>query len=96
MPYDLGRHDGHTRAHQHARYRLRGGIARMAIQAKVEGKPVEDSVGRPMKYCNEMADRHGLKTLEKWARGATMSALAAGMDFCSRCHRVPEACRCRA
>ena len=80
MAYDKGRHDRHTAANQKARFHLRGGMARMALEAKRSGKPVEDSVGRPLAYCNEMADRHGHKTLEKWVRASDRPAMV-GMSM---------------
>ena len=93
-----GRHHKLNQQHTASRYHLRAGIARVALEAKVTGKPAEDSVGRPLLYANEMSQRHSASTLEHWANGGDQSrssAMVGGMDFCSRCHRVPEACRCR-
>ena len=90
-----GRHHRLNQQHTAARYHLRAGIARVALEAKVTGKPAEDSVGRPLLYSNEMAQRHSASQLERWADGPSPMALSSGMDFCSRCHRVPEACRCK-
>jgi|SRR3990167_638966 len=95
-PYgNMGRH--HRLNHQHtaARYHLRAGIARVALEAKVSGKPAEDSVGRPLLYSNEMAQRHSASTLERWADGHSTTGAFEGMAFCRRCKRVPEACWCR-
>ena len=94
MPYDKGRHDRHTRQHQQARYHLRQGMAKVALKAKVEGRPEVDCVGRPLLHANEMAERHNMKTLQKWADGRSTSVIVGGMDFCAGCHCVPEACRC--
>ena len=95
MSYDRGRYDRHTAQHQRARYHLRAGMARVALEAKVIGKPAEDSVGRPLLYANEMSQRHGVNTLQRWADGrSTATVLVSGMAFCSRCKRVPTACRC--
>ncbi len=92
--YNRGRHDSHTRAHQESRYHLRQGIAICAEQIKATGEKQVDCVGRPMQYSNEMAERHGMKTVAKWARGARMTAVMGGMDFCHDCHKVPEHCTC--
>ena len=94
--FDKGRHNSHTQQHQQARYHLRQGIAKEALVTKVTGKPAVDSVGRPLLYSNEMAERHNAGTLEKWARGYRATSVVSGMAFCRRCHRIPEACRCPA
>ena len=65
--YDKGRHDTHTKTHQAARYHLRAGMAKVALQAKAEGRPAVDSRGTPLRYANEMAQRHNTKTLARWA-----------------------------
>ena len=98
-PYGkMGRHNKLNQQHQKSRFHLRAGIARVALEAKVTGKPAEDSVGRPLLYANEMSQRHSASTLEKWANGgdrSLSSAMVGGMDFCSRCKRLPDYCRCR-
>ena len=93
--FDKGRHNAHTRAHQQARWHLRQGIATCALKTKVDGELEVDCVGRPLQFSNEMAERHSIKTLQKWADGRRTVALSEGMDFCARCQRVPRACRCR-
>ena len=92
--YNKGRHDSHTRAHQSSRYHLRAGIAKVALEAKRDGKPVEDCVGRPLQFANEMAERHNTKTLVKWSKGYKKVVVSSGMEFCPDCHKVPAACVC--
>ena len=95
-PYGkAGRHHKLNQQHTAARYHLRAGIARVALEAKVTGKPAEDSVGRPLLYANEMAQRHSAGQLERWANGHRKVLGIGGMEFCKRCHRVPRYCRCR-
>lgn len=95
-PYaSKGRHHRLNQQHEAARYHLRGGMARVALEARVTGKPAEDSVGRPLLYANEMAQRHNAGTLEKWAAGRSTRGAFQGMMFCRRCKRVPQACQCR-
>lgn len=89
-----GRHDRKLEAHQKARYHLRRGMATVALKAKVEGKPEVDCVGRPLLYANEMAERHGVNTLARWARGAKTVAIIGGIDFCSKCKRIEDFCKC--
>ena len=93
--YKTGRHNKLNQQHTKARYHLRSGMARVALEAKVTGKPAEDSVGRPLLYANELAERHGAGQLERWANGNKTVAVIGGMDFCESCHRVPEYCKCR-
>ena len=93
--FDRGRHDRHTARHQASRYHLRQGMAKLALKTKVDGQPMVDTAGRPFLYCNEMAERHNTKTIEKWARGVKTLAVQGGMEFCPQCHRVPKACRCQ-
>ena len=92
-----GRHHKLNQQHTAARYHLRAGIARVALEAKVTGKPAEDSVGRPMLYSNEMAQRHSASQLEKWADDRRSStAVFSGMEFrCPQCKRSTKQCRCR-
>mgnify|MGYP001616136746 CR=1 FL=1 len=90
-----GRHHRLNQQHQSSRRHLRAGMARVALESRVTGKPAEDSVGRPLLYANEMAQRHNAGTLEKWAEGRSTQGAFGGMDFCARCHKVPSMCRCR-
>lgn len=95
-----GRHHRLNQQHTKARYHLRAGMSKVALQAKLEGKPAEDSVGRPLLYANELAERHGAAQLARWAKGGdtttTVVGLFGGMDFrCPACHRLTKTCRCR-
>lgn len=90
-----GRHDRRNQRHEQGRYHLREGMAKVALATKVTGKTAVDAVGRPLLYSNEMAERHSAGQLESWARGARVVGGFSGMDFCTQCHRVPHACRCR-
>ena len=94
MPYNKGRHCRHTAAEQASRYNLRQGMAKVALEAKVSGKPELDCAGRPLLYANQMARQCGQRTIEKWARGVKPVAVVGGMDFCPSCHKVPEFCDC--
>ena len=49
-----------------ARYHLRAGMATVALQAKIEGKPAVDAAGRPLKYANRLANGVGMAELERW------------------------------
>ena len=92
--YDKGRHDAHTRQNQKARYHLRAGIAKVALEAKRDGKPAEDCVGRPLQFANEMAERHNTKQLVQWSKGYKPAGFVGGMEFCPTCHKVPKFCEC--
>ena len=70
MPVNQGRHDRDTQAHQAARYRLRTGMARVALQIQDGRDDGRDAAGRPLTYATEMAQRHSRATLTKWARNA--------------------------
>lgn len=89
-----GRHHRLAQQHTESRYWLRQGMAKVALEAKVTGKPAEDSVGRPLLYANEMAQRHSTSQIQRWAKGYRKVSGFAGMDFCPFCHRIEEACRC--
>lgn len=95
MPFERGRHDRHTQQHQRARYHLRTGMAKVALEAKVNGTAPVDSVGTPLHYASEMMERHSTTTLVRWARGVKTVTSVGGMAFCKTCQRVPKACRCR-
>lgn len=69
MPFDRGRHDRHTEAHQQARYHLRQGMAKVALRAKRSGQPVVDCAGRPLLYANRVSEQVGTATIERWAKG---------------------------
>ena len=69
MPYTKGRHDAHRRKEDESRYWLRAGMARVALKAKIEGRPEVDARGAPLYYSNRMAQGHSASTLEKWANG---------------------------
>jgi len=92
--FEVGRHDAHTRAHQAARYRLRKGMAEVALQHKTGKRPAADHRGVSLKYATEMAERHSIHTLSRWAAGSSTTVVGSGMDFCPVCHRVPEVCQC--
>ena len=92
MPYDKG-HDAHTATHQAARYGLRKGMARVALQHKTGVRPATDVRGKPMRAM-EMAERHSTSTLQRWANGYSQTVIGSGMDFCKTCHRIPQACAC--
>ena len=53
---------------------MRAGIARVALKAKLTGKPEVDFVGKPLVYANEMAERHSLTTIGRWADGMDAKA----------------------
>lgn len=72
--YDRGRHDQHTQLHQESRYWLRQGMARVALRTKLSGKPEVDARGTPLKYSNEMAERHSTTTIQRWADGMDAKA----------------------
>lgn len=63
------RNSQRTRMEDEARYHLRGGIASMAMKTKVTGKPEIDCRGTPLKYSNEMAERHSISQVERWMKG---------------------------
>lgn len=57
-----------------SRRHLRAGMAKVALQAKMNGRPEVDCRGTPLKYANRMADGHGAGTLERWSKGQNASA----------------------
>lgn len=72
------RHSPRMKREDEDRYRLRQGIAKFAIRSRVTGLPEVDAVGRPLKYCNEMEERHSLHTLTQWAKGRSTMAVIGG------------------
>ena len=50
-------------------YRLWQGIAKVALQQKVSGRPVCDARGTPLKYSSMLADGASISTIEKMANG---------------------------
>lgn len=86
--YDTGRHDRHTAQHQQARRHLRQGIATVALQAKLSGGPELDCVGRPLQYANEMAERHSIGQIERWAKGWSLTAGKPSKRWCQTCRRA--------
>lgn len=71
------------------RRRLRAGCAKAALDIKRRGW---DGTGL---RASAMAEGHSERTLERWAEQRGAVVMSSGMDFCRRCHKVPEACRCR-
>ena len=71
-----GRHDRRTQAMDEGRRHLRRGIARCAQQVQATGAPQVDCVGRPMRYSNEMAERHSPSQVDRLARGWDVSLAA--------------------
>lgn len=85
MPFDKGR-DAHTRQHQAARFHLRQGMARVALDHKLGIRTAHDFTGQPLKAM-EMAERHSVSTLQRWAHGYAAKA-APGQPsqvYCERC-----------
>lgn len=60
-----------------SRYRLRAGIAKVALEAKADGKPVCDARGTPLRYANEAAERHSSSTLEQWRKGRSTKTIVS-------------------
>lgn len=84
--FNRGRHDTHTQAHQAARHRLRKGIAKVALHEQVTGEPTRDAYGRPLHWAHEMATRQNIATVEKWARGGSVTtALKPSRRWCGHC-----------
>lgn len=50
-------------------------MARVAMLSKLSGKPEVDAVGRPLKYSNEMNERHSISTLEQWSKGRSVKSV---------------------
>lgn len=61
--------DRRIEAEDAARRKLRAGIAKVAEQAKAEGRAPVDCRNHPLKYATEMMNRHSASTLAKWRRG---------------------------
>lgn len=60
-------------------YKLRKGMARVALERKYGKNDAKDAHGTRFTYANEMADRHNEKTLSAWASGkATGVSVGAG------------------
>ena len=92
----LGPHHRLNQQHTESRYWLRQGMAKVALEAKVTGKPAEDSVGRPLKYANELAERHSTSQIQRWAKDHRPVGGFAGMEFrCARCHHLKRRGKCR-
>jgi len=69
-------------------------MAEVALQHKTGKRPATDHRGVPLTHATEMAERHSINTLSKWADGSSTTVVGSGMDFCPVCHRVPEVCQC--
>jgi len=63
------RHSKRIRSEDRAKYRLRIGMAKVALRTKVSGKEKCDARGTPLLYSNRMADGHSIRTIERWAKG---------------------------
>ena len=64
---------GWLKADTESRLMMRAGMARTALRARYTGAKEVDCQGRPLRYANEMANRHGYKTLERWANKGRIS-----------------------
>lgn len=62
----MSRHDPRVHASDHARRRLRAGIATVALRHR-RSRPAVDAYGQPLTRAVEMAERHNERTLERWA-----------------------------
>lgn len=80
-------HDAHTQQYQDARYRLRKGMAKVALREKLGIRRAVDSRGQPMR-AQEMAERHSLTTLERWARGWSGDRMKPTKVWCQVCKRA--------
>lgn len=56
-----------------SRYKLRAGMARVALRTKASGREECDARGTPLKYSNQLAQGHSASTLEHWAKGRSTS-----------------------
>ena len=73
--FNRGR-DQHTQQYQDARYRLRKGMAKVALRHKLGAHQARDAHGHPLRAV-EMAERHSTHTLQGWANGySTVTVMA--------------------
>lgn len=71
-----GRLDQRVRQEDESRRHLRAGIAKVALRHKRQ-RPAVDSRGAPLRYAQQMAERHNERTLERWAdRKRTMTIVS--------------------
>ena len=86
--FDKGRHDKHRQLDDQCRWRLRKGMAKVALSEQITGKPAVDSYGHPLR-AHEMAQRHSMTQVERWARGWSGAViLKPSSRWCPTCKKL--------
>ena len=84
----LRHRSGWLKADTESRLQMRAGMARTALRAKYTGAPEVDCQGRKLKFANEMAERHGTHTLQRWAHKQRTSYLMPDETYQANYDRI--------